>query len=101
MRVSARGFTTYELSEDGERILVTLSGKLYVVERATGKVTELKTGPGVIDPRFSPDGKQIAYVREQRRVPRSTSPPTRSSPSPRAAPRRRPTAWPSSSPRRR
>ncbi len=64
MRVSARGFTTYALSEDGQRILVGLSGKLYVYERPTGKVLELKTGPGVIDPHFSPDGKQVAYVRE-------------------------------------
>lgn len=65
MRISARGFTGYQLSEDGSKLLVSLSGKLYVVERATGKVTELKTGPGVIDPRFSPDGKQVAYVRGQ------------------------------------
>ncbi|MBN1209385.1 MAG: DPP IV N-terminal domain-containing protein [Myxococcaceae bacterium] len=65
MRVSSRGFTTFDLSEDGERILVSLSGRLYLVERSTGKVTELKTGPGVIDPHFSPDGKQIAYVRDQ------------------------------------
>ncbi|MDC0710052.1 alpha/beta fold hydrolase [Stigmatella sp. ncwal1] len=64
MRVSARGFTSYDLSEDGERILVGLSGKLYVVERTTGKVVELKTGVGIIDPRFSPDGKQVAYVRD-------------------------------------
>jgi dipeptidyl-peptidase-4 len=63
-RVSARGFATYDLSEDGERILVSLSGKLYIYERSTGRVTELKTGPGVIDPRFSLDGKQIAYVRD-------------------------------------
>ena len=63
-RVSARGFTSYQLSEDGQRILVPLSGKLYLVERATGKSTELKTGEGVIDPRFSPDGKHVAYVRE-------------------------------------
>ncbi|MDY7232057.1 S9 family peptidase [Hyalangium rubrum] len=63
MRVSAKGFTGYDLSDDGQRILVSLSGKLYVFERATGKVLELKTGPGVIDPHFSPDGKQVAYVR--------------------------------------
>ncbi|GMU09432.1 S9 family peptidase [Corallococcus caeni] len=64
MRVSARGFTSYSLSEDGKRLLVSLSGRLYVVDHATGKSTEVKTGPGVIDPRLSPDGKQVAYVRE-------------------------------------
>jgi dipeptidyl-peptidase-4 len=63
MRVSARGFTGYQLSEDGSKLLVSLSGKLYVVERASGQVTALKTGEGVIDPRFSPDGRQVAYVR--------------------------------------
>lgn len=64
MRMTARGFTSYALSEDGEKLLMGLSGKLYVVARATGKVTELKTGPGVIDPRLSSDGAQVAYVRE-------------------------------------
>jgi dipeptidyl-peptidase-4 len=64
MRVSARGFTSYQLSEDGERILLPLSGKLYIVERSSGKSLELKTGEGAIDPRFSPDGKQVAYVRD-------------------------------------
>jgi dipeptidyl-peptidase 4 len=65
MRVSARGFASYDLSEDGERILVSLSGRLYVVERSSGKVTALRTGPGVVDPRFSSDGRQVAYVRDQ------------------------------------
>ncbi len=65
MRVSARGFTSFRLSEDGARILVALSGKLYVVERATGAVKQLATGPGpCIDPRFSRDGKLVAYVRD-------------------------------------
>ncbi len=64
MRVSARGFTGYQISEDGTRLLVPLSGRLYVVDRATGKATELKTGPGTLDPKFSPDGKQVGYVRE-------------------------------------
>ncbi|GHG65958.1 DPP IV N-terminal domain-containing protein [Comamonas sp. JC664] len=64
MRVSARGITSYQVSDDGNRLLVPLSGRLYVVDRVSGKVTELKTGPGTLDPRFSPDGKQVAYVRD-------------------------------------
>lgn len=63
-RISARGFTHYALSPDGSHIAVGLSGMLYLVERATMKVTGLPTGPGVIDPQFSPDGKQLAYVRD-------------------------------------
>ncbi len=64
MRMRAQGFTSYNLTEDGSKLRVALSGRLYVVERASGKVTELKTGPGVIDPHFSPDGRQVAYVRD-------------------------------------
>ncbi len=64
-RVSARGFTSFQLSSDGKRVLVALSGKLFVVERASGTVTALKTGGGgCLDPRFSPDGARVAYVRE-------------------------------------
>jgi dipeptidyl-peptidase-4 len=62
-RVSVGGFTTFHLSEDGEQILVSLSGKLYVVRRGDGSVQELKTSPGtLLDPQFSPDGKAVAYV---------------------------------------
>lgn len=64
MRISARGFTSYQLSKDGRRIVVGLSGKLYLVEReGSGAVKALETGPGVLDPRFSPDGHSLAYVR--------------------------------------
>src|SRR5262245_5108178 len=63
-RVSVGGFTTFHLSPDGKQILLSLSGKLYVIARATGAATELKTGPGtLVDPRFSPDGKYVSYVR--------------------------------------
>jgi dipeptidyl-peptidase-4 len=34
MRVTARGFASYQLSEDGSLILVQLSGRMYVVERS-------------------------------------------------------------------
>ncbi len=65
MRSSARGIIGYTLSDDGALIATSISGRLYVVERKSGKVRELKTGPGApLDPRFSPDGRQIAYVRE-------------------------------------
>ncbi len=65
-RVSLRGFTKFDLSQDGARLLVTLSGKLYVVTRAATpsakpQVTELP-GKNWIDPRFSPDGTAVAAV---------------------------------------
>jgi dipeptidyl-peptidase 4 len=64
MRVSVGGFADYHLDPVGTNILLMLSGKLYVFERATGKATELKTGNGpIVDPKWSPDGKKIAYVR--------------------------------------
>lgn len=63
MRVSVGGFTDFQLSKDGSRILVSLSGKLHVVSRATGETRLLKTGNGsIIDPQFSPDGRSVAYV---------------------------------------
>jgi dipeptidyl-peptidase 4 len=62
-RVSAGGFTDYQLSEDGKQILLGLSGKLYVYDRAAAAVRELQTGKGtLLDPKFSPDGKQVGYV---------------------------------------
>lgn len=64
MRVSAGGFTSYQLSKDGSLILLGLSGKLYLVRRDSGNVQELKTGSGpLLNPTFAPDGAKIAYVR--------------------------------------
>ncbi|MFO0879991.1 MAG: DPP IV N-terminal domain-containing protein [Gemmataceae bacterium] len=62
-RVTVGGFTTFQLSQDGKALLVSLSGRIYVVERATGKIQELKTSPGtLVDPKFSPDGAAVSYV---------------------------------------
>ncbi|HYX90951.1 MAG TPA: DPP IV N-terminal domain-containing protein, partial [Myxococcaceae bacterium] len=64
MRNTARGIIGYALSEDGGQLLIALSGRLYRIDRASGRATELKTGEGApIDPRFSPDGRFVSYVR--------------------------------------
>lgn len=64
MRMSSRGIAAYDLSEDGRRMLVPLSGRIFVVDRADGKVTEVKSESGFpIDPRLSPDGAGLASVR--------------------------------------
>jgi len=65
MRMTARGIASYSLSEDGRRILVPLSGRLFVVERTTGQVKELAGAESFpIDARFSPDGAKVSCVRD-------------------------------------
>lgn len=60
----ARGLTSFQFFPDGRHLLVPFSGKLYVFDRIQRKVTELKAGPGVLDPKISPDGRWVGYVRE-------------------------------------
>jgi dipeptidyl-peptidase-4 len=66
-RQSLKGFTAFQLSPDGGRLMVTLSGKLYLVNRADLRVTELP-GSGWIDPRFSPDGRLVAAAGADREL---------------------------------
>ena len=64
-RLAARGIASYQLSEDGTRLLVPLTGRLFVIERASGVVQELETDADpALDPQLSPDGRQMACVRE-------------------------------------
>ena len=60
-RQSLRGFTSFQLSKDGARLLVILSGRMYLITRADSRVTALP-GEGWIDPRFAPDGQFVAAV---------------------------------------
>ncbi|MCB2108714.1 MAG: DPP IV N-terminal domain-containing protein, partial [Rhodobacteraceae bacterium] len=62
-RISTRGFTAFELSQDGKRIVVTLSGKLYLLPLDTLEVVALP-GSNWIDPRLSPDGNFLAAVKD-------------------------------------
>ncbi|MEE9295278.1 MAG: alpha/beta fold hydrolase [Phycisphaerae bacterium] len=65
MRLTASGIASYVLSKDGDRILVPLSGRLFVVNRTDGQVTELKSEHGYpIDPKFSPNGQLVSCVRD-------------------------------------
>jgi dipeptidyl-peptidase 4 len=56
------GIETIQLSDDGARILVSLAGRAFVIERASGASRELAIAP-FRDPQLSPDGKRVAFVR--------------------------------------
>ncbi|HTN39733.1 MAG TPA: DPP IV N-terminal domain-containing protein, partial [Asticcacaulis sp.] len=66
MRVSARGVVDYEWSENSQSILLPLDGDVYMVDRATKKVTRLtETAGDEVDAKLTPDGKAVSYVRDQ------------------------------------
>jgi len=63
-RVMGRGVTGFRVSPDGAKALVPLSGRLFVIERSGGAVTELPAAGGPpLDARFSPDGRSVSLVR--------------------------------------
>ncbi len=69
MRMTSRGIASFDLSPDGRTLLVPLSGRLFLIDRARagqeGAVRELVSSAGFpLDPRFSPDGKSIGVVRD-------------------------------------
>jgi len=65
-RLMTRGITWFRMSHDGMRLLVSLSGRLFLVQWKAAQTTELQIPPGSppIDPRLSPDGTRVAYVRD-------------------------------------
>ncbi len=69
MRLTATGIASFSVSRDGATILVPLSGRLFLVDRASigqpGAIREIESDAGgAIDPRFSPSGSHVATVRE-------------------------------------
>jgi dipeptidyl-peptidase-4 len=62
-RVNVGGFTSFQLSPDGNLVLIPFNGRLYVADRHSPDVEELKTGRGtLLDPKFSPDGARVSYI---------------------------------------
>ena len=64
MRLATRGIVSFALSPDETRLLFPLSGHLFGYSLADAAVVELPNDGGdPIDPQFSPDGTQVACVR--------------------------------------
>jgi dipeptidyl-peptidase-4 len=64
LRISAKGITSFELTDDGGRVLIGLSGRLFVLTRANNELKEIPVGSDAYDPHFSHDGKRIAFVQK-------------------------------------
>jgi dipeptidyl-peptidase-4 len=66
LRLAAKGIARFDLSDDGAKVLVPLSNRLFVVDRESGKCAEVKSqAKGFpLDPSLSPDAKQLACVRD-------------------------------------
>ncbi len=63
-RSAARGIASFKLSKDGSKLLVPLSGKLWVVSTDSGFAQKLPDeGGAAIDARFSPDATKVACIR--------------------------------------
>jgi dipeptidyl-peptidase-4 len=65
LRLAARGIASYQLSDDGKKLLVPLAGRLFVIDRKSGTVNALPdTGGYPFDPQFSPDATYVSYVKD-------------------------------------
>ena len=70
-RISARGFTGFELAEDGKTLVTVLSGRVYLLDigaltsgkpvTASARALEVED---VLVPTLSPDGRSLAYVKD-------------------------------------
>ena len=63
-REMAGGIVRYATDSEVTRAVTSLAGRLLVVDFATGSVTDLDVAPPAVDPRLSPDGTHVAFVRD-------------------------------------
>ncbi|HEU5060800.1 MAG TPA: DPP IV N-terminal domain-containing protein, partial [Kofleriaceae bacterium] len=64
MRQVTRGISGFSPSEDGARLLVPLSGRLFVFDRAAARAREIRLRGPALAPSLSPDGTLVALVRD-------------------------------------
>lgn len=65
LRLTAKGFTRFELTADGKTLLLPLSGKLFAYDIDSGKVRTLDDGTRpALDAQLSPDGQRVVFVRD-------------------------------------
>jgi dipeptidyl-peptidase-4 len=62
MRLATRGITAFSANESGSRLLIPLSGRLFVLDRSAGPARELRVPGPSLDARLSPDGSLVACV---------------------------------------
>ena len=61
MRQGGAGITAYSTDDSVVRVALALSGRVFVLDVATGDVIEVPVTGAAVDPRLSPDGSQVAY----------------------------------------
>lgn len=64
-RIRQTGITHYSYSKTGKQLLIPLAGNLYIYDLSSGNVQELEGGQARLDPKLSPDGSSVAFVRDR------------------------------------
>ncbi|MFZ4876577.1 alpha/beta fold hydrolase [Janthinobacterium sp. Mn2066] len=62
---SLNGILSYSWSPDGKQLLVPLAGNLYLVDAAKPDQARLVAKGNVLDPKISPKGRYVSFVRDQ------------------------------------
>src|SRR5476649_1423194 len=62
---SLNGILSYSWSPDGKQLLVPLAGNLYLVDAAKPDQARLVAKGNVLDPKISPKGRYLSFVRDQ------------------------------------
>jgi dipeptidyl-peptidase-4 len=66
LRQRGAGVTSFQVSEDGRRILVPVAGELWILDGldTPARLLVPADGPAIEEPRISPDGAWVSFVRD-------------------------------------